>query len=143
MRTLKLVALGVLFVAGAPWAAHAQAPAAEGSRFFFNVSMGGQRKEQTFTDSSTFSIYEETGAVAAAHSIGGGTLFDVSVGARVWKNAAVGLAYSTIKNKNDAAISVRVPHPMIFGQSRTARRRSRISSTRRTSFICSSCGRSR
>ena len=120
MRTLKLVALGVLFIAGAPWAAHAQAPAAEGSRFFFNISFGGQWREQTFTDSSTFPYYQETGAVAAAHSIGGGTLFDIGVAARVWKNAAIGLAYSTITNKNDAAISVRVPHPLIFGQSRIA-----------------------
>ncbi len=54
MRTLKLVALGVLFIAGAPLAAHAQAPAADGSRFFFNISFGGQWREQTFTDSSTF-----------------------------------------------------------------------------------------
>jgi hypothetical protein len=120
MRTLKLVALGGLFIAGAPLAAHAQAPAAEGSRFFFNVSFGGQWREQTFTDSSTFPYYQETGAVAAAHSIGGGTLFDIGVAARVWKNAAIGLAYSTITNKNDAAISVRVPHPLIFGQSRIA-----------------------
>jgi hypothetical protein len=120
MRTLKLMALGVIFIAGAPFAAHAQAPGADGSRFFFNVSMGGQWKEQTFTDSSTFDIYGEKGAVAAAHAIGGGTLFDVALGARVWKNVSVGLAYSTLTNKNDASISVRVPHPIIFGQSRTA-----------------------
>lgn len=96
-------------------------PASEDdSRFFFNVSIGGQSKEQTFTDSSTFSIYNERGAVASAHSIGGGTLFDVSVGARIWRNLAVGIAYSTVKNFNDATLSVRVPHPVLFGQSRTA-----------------------
>jgi hypothetical protein len=67
MRTLKLVALGVLFIAGAPLAAHAQAPAAEGSRFFFNLNFGGQWREQTFTDSSMFPYHGETGAVAAAH----------------------------------------------------------------------------
>jgi len=120
MRTLKLLALGVLFVVGAAPAANAQAPASDRSRFFFNVSVGGQWKEQTFTDSSTFDIYGEKGAVAAAHSIGGGTLFDVGLGARVWKNLSVGVAYSTLTNKNDATISVRVPHPAIFGQSRTA-----------------------
>ena len=38
----------------------------------------------------------------------------------VWKNLGVGIAYSTITNKNDATVSVRVPHPVIFGQSRTA-----------------------
>jgi hypothetical protein len=158
MRTLQLVALGLLFAIGAVAPVNAQppqapvtppapapqeqpqptaqpaptpavpppapqAPPASGgeSRFFLNVSVGGQWKEQTFTDSSTFTIYNEpSGAVAAAHSIGGGTLFDVSAGARVWKGLGVGIAISTLKNVNDAAVSVRVPHPLVFGQSRTA-----------------------
>jgi hypothetical protein len=119
MRTLKLLALGVSLVVGTAPAANAQAPADDG-RFSFNVSFGGQSKEQTFTDSSTFTIYNERGAVASAHSIGGGTLFDVSAAAKVWRNFGVGIAYSTLTNRNDAAISVRVPHPVIFGQSRTA-----------------------
>jgi hypothetical protein len=121
MRTLKLLALGVLFLAGATPAVHAQTmPAGEPSRYQFNVSLGGQWNEQTFTDSSTFTIYGEQGAVATAHAIGGGTLFDVSAAARVWKNVAIGLAYSTVSNKNDATSVVRVPHPVIFGQTRTA-----------------------
>ena len=106
---------------GAALPVNAQTPTADDSRFFFNVSFGGQWKEQTFTDSSTFTIYNEpTGAVAAAHSIGGGTLFDIGLGARVWKSLSVGIAYSTITNHNDAAVSVRVPHPVVFGQPRTA-----------------------
>ncbi len=122
MRTLKLLALGALLVVGTVPAVHAQTPAPETSRVFFNVSMGGQWKEQTFTDSSTFTIYNEpTGAVAAAHSVGGGTLFDIGVGMRrVWKDLGVGIAYSTVKNLNPATVSVRVPHPVIFGQARTA-----------------------
>ena len=154
MRTLKLLALGILFVAGAALPVNAQAPdapatlpapqeqappqeptppqeqtpqpaeppqtAAGDFRFFLNVSIGGQAKEQTFTDSSTFRIYNETGALASAHSIGGGTLFDVSLGAKVWKDVGVGIAYSTLKNKNDATVSTQVPHPVIFGQFRTA-----------------------
>ncbi len=120
MRTLTLLALSGLFVVGTAPAAHAQVPAFGTGRFFFNFSIGGQSTEQTFTDSSTFDIYNEKGAVAAAHSIGGGTLFDFGVGAQVWKNLAVGIAYSTLTNRNDAVISVQVPHPVIFGQSRTA-----------------------
>jgi hypothetical protein len=120
MRTLKHLALGVLLATGIARPLHAQPAAPDASRYFFNISFGGQSQEQTFTDSSTFTIYNESGAVAAAHSIGGGTLFDIGVGARVWKNAAIGLAYSTVKNHNDATVGVRVPHPIIFGQSRTA-----------------------
>ena len=143
MRTFKLLALGVLLVAGVALPVNAQAPpeqtpptpqtpvipppapqaqttSPDGSRFFFNISFGGQANEQTFTDTSTFRIYNETGAVASAHSIGGGTLFNIAVGAKVWENVGVGIAYSTLNNKNDATASVRVPHPIIFGQSRTA-----------------------
>jgi hypothetical protein len=156
MRTLKLLAVGVLFVASTVLPANAQAPEAPAqpaapqeqpaqtppeqtppaqtppaqpateeddddvSRFFFSVNMGGQNKKQNFSDSSTFSIYNESGALATAHSIGGGTLFDIGAGVRVWKSLGVGIAYSTVKNVNDASVSVRVPHPVIFGQSRTA-----------------------
>src|SRR5688500_5039865 len=121
MRTLTLSALGILLAMGAALPVNAQTTPADDSRFVFNVSFVGQSKEQTFTDSSSFTIYNEpTGAVAAAHSIGGGTLFDVGVAARVWKSLSVGLAYSTIKNRNDAAVTVRVPHPLIFAQPRTA-----------------------
>jgi hypothetical protein len=120
MRTLKLLALAVLLAVGAALPVNAQALTADAPRYFFNVSVGGQSKEQSFTDTSTFSIYNEGGAVAAAHSIGGGTLFDVGAGARVWKSISVGVAYSTLKNLNDANVSVRVPHPLVFGQSRVA-----------------------
>jgi hypothetical protein len=143
MPTLKLLALGVLFLVSTTLNVHAQAPDAQPQatapqppaqaaapqarddddrrlQFFFNVNMGGQSKEQTFTDSSTFTIYNEKGAVASAHSIGGGTLFDTSAGVRFWKGLGIGIAYSTIKNKNDAVVSVRVPSPITFGLSRTA-----------------------
>ena len=141
MCTLKPVVLGLLFVVGTsvtvaaqtpeptPPAPPAVQPAAQQTpsgwrgRFrdvFFNVSLGGQNKEQVFNDTSTFDIYNEKGAVAAAHSIGGGTLFDFSVGTRVWKSLSVGIGYSTLKNFNEATMIVRVPHPGIFGQSRTA-----------------------
>jgi hypothetical protein len=158
MRTLKRLAVGVLFVMGTVLPVHAQAPDAPAqpaappqeqpaqtppaqtppaqptpvqptlddddddavSRFFFAVNMGGQNKEQSFSDDSTFSIYNETGATATAHTFGGGTLFDISAGVNVWKGLGVGIAYTTITNVNDALVSVRVPHPVIFGQSRTA-----------------------
>jgi hypothetical protein len=121
MRTMKLLLLGILVLAGFTPKAAAQ-PAVQNwtDRGYFNVSIGGQSGEQEFEDSSTFTIYGETGAVASAHSIGGGTLLDISAGARVWRNLGVGIGYSSIKNKNDATSSVRVPHPVVFGQSRVA-----------------------
>jgi len=141
MRTLTLMAMGVLFIVGFAPTVNGQTPESPAtptqtqtsamattddddedavSRFFFAVNMGGQNKEQTFSQSSTFSIYNESGALGTAHSIGGGTLFDISAGVNVWKGLGVGISYTTLKNFNDASLSVRVPHPVIFGLSRTA-----------------------
>jgi hypothetical protein len=142
MRTLKLFAMGALFVVSATLTVNAQTPVAqpqapaaqtpaptsqsqdtdwlERLHFTFNVNFGGQSRDQNFTDSSTFPIYTERGAVASAHAIGGGTLFDINAGVRFWNNLGVGIGYSTIENKNDATVSVRVPHPVIFGVFREA-----------------------
>ena len=117
MRTLKVLSLGFMLLASFAPDAAAQSWVGRG---YFNISLGGQSGEQTFTDSATFDIYNEKGAVAAGHSVGGGQLYDVSAGARVWKNLGVGIGYSALKNKNDATVTVRVPHPIVFGQSREA-----------------------
>ena len=121
MRIRKLWPLVLLFIVGVASSADAQTPsAAETERYFFDLSFGGQSREQTFTTSSTFTLYGEQGAVAGAQSIGGGTLFDVGAGVNLWRGFGVGIAYSTIGNENDASVSVRVPHPIIIGQPREA-----------------------
>ena len=117
MRTLKALFLGMLLLAFSAPGALAQDWDGRG---YFHISLGGQTGEQTFTDSTTFDIYNEKGAIAAGHSVGGGQLFDLSAGARVWKNLGVGIGYSSITNKNDAVVTIRVPHPVVFGQSRQA-----------------------
>lgn len=131
MRTIKLLSLGILALAALASNAEAQTPntpAQTPSRWaqnwedrgYFNVNLGGQQGEQTFSESATFSIYNERGASAAGHTIGGGQMFDISAGARLWRNLGVGIGYSSLKNKNDATVTVRVPHPVLFGQFREA-----------------------
>ncbi len=112
MRILRTCPLVLLFIVGVASLADAQSaqrtPAAPAERYFFDVSLGGQSREQTFTTSATFSIYNEQGAVAGAQSIGGGTLFDVGAGINLWRAFGVGIAYSSVENHNDASVSVRV-----------------------------------
>lgn len=117
MRTIKLLLLAGILVAGLASKADAQGWQDRG---YFHVSMGGQTQDQTFSETGTFTIYGEKGALASGHSIGGGQLIDVSAGMRVWKSLGLGIAYSANKNTNPATVSVRVPHPVIFGQSREA-----------------------
>ena len=117
MRTMKLLPLLVALIAGFAHTANAQTSVGRG---YLNINMGAQTQDQTFTDTSTFTIYGEQGAVAAGHTVGGGQLFDFSAGMRVWRSASIGIGYSTVSNKNDALVTARVPHPILFGQSRQA-----------------------
>ena len=108
---------------------------------FSTSASADSRKSRPSPTARRSTSTNEKGAVAAAHSIGGGTLFDFSVGAKVWKNLAVGLAYSTLTNRNDAVISVQVPHPgHLRPVANSHRHRARPRTFRRASSICSSCG---
>jgi hypothetical protein len=118
MRTITLLFLAGLLVSGSASEANAQTSATD--RWYFNVSIGGSPQDQTFSESATFDVYGQKGALASAYSIGGGQLVDVSAGTRVWKSLGVGIGYSANRNENDATVSVRVPHPLVFGQSREA-----------------------
>ena len=75
MRMIKLLLLWVVLLAASASSAAAQD---WDDRGYFHVSFGGQSQEQTFTDSATFTIYNDRGASAAGHSFGGGTLIDVA-----------------------------------------------------------------
>lgn len=144
MRMFKLLFLAIVIVVGTVTQANAQTPeekpqapvmppqtqapqpsgtstpSNEGHGFFLNVNIGGQSREQTFNETATFSKYGETGAVATTHAIGGGAIFDISIGKeRIWRNFGVGIGYSSFKDDDDAGITARVPHPAVFQQPRT------------------------
>jgi hypothetical protein len=117
MRTITPLLLVGALLAGLATDARAQT---QQDRWFFNVNFGGQIQDESFTDSSTFLIYNEQGATASAHSFGGGMLFNISAGGLVWRDVGIGLSYSHNSNKNDATATVRVPNPIVFGQFREA-----------------------
>lgn len=117
MRTIKPLLLVGALLASLATDAQAQTPQ---DRWFFNINFGGQIQDESFTETRTFTIYNEQGATAAAHSFGGGTLFDIGAGGLVWHDFGVGLSYSHNSNKNDATATVRVPSPIVFGQFREA-----------------------
>jgi len=117
MRTIKLLLLGIILFAGFASKTAAQTPP-ETPMYFFSLNIAGQAREQTFTETSTFAIYNESGAAATTHAIGGGPLFDISAGARVWRNVGVAIGYTKFNDDDEAGITARVPHPIIFGQPR-------------------------
>jgi hypothetical protein len=119
MRNLKVLPLCGILLSGLAATAEAQG-SWDGRGYYLNVGFGGQAQDETLSGASTFDIYGETGAVASAQSIGGGPFFDIAGGRRVWGNFGLGLAYTSIQTKSDAAVSVRVPHPILRNQPREA-----------------------
>jgi hypothetical protein len=119
MRMIKQLSLMITAIVLMASAAHAQGQDWT-DRGYLTLNLGGQLGEQSFSDTSNFRIYDERGDWGSGLSIGKGQLYDFSAGARVWRNLGVGIGYSALKNKNDATVTVRVPHPVQFGQFREA-----------------------
>jgi hypothetical protein len=116
--TITLMFLASILVLGSWSEAHAQTKAADS--WYLNVSSGGSPQDQTLTESGAFDVYGQRGTVTSVYSTGGGYLFDIGAGLRVWKNLAIGIGYSANTNTHDGTVSVTVPHPLVLGQSRAA-----------------------
>lgn len=120
MNTSKTLSIGV-----AVWLLATAAPAsAQGGiaawieRGYFNVNLGFETTSGTLNDSTTFTIYEETGALTMQQNVDSGTFFDFSVGGRVWRNASVGIGYHRGSNTSEANANAEVPHPVQFNSPR-------------------------
>lgn len=113
--------LGSLFVVGLalPPLASAQ-PAAPATRGFFSVFGGVQSSDGASSQSGTFSTYDEGGSFAAAQSFDGGTVLSIGGGVKVWRNLAVGAAYTRVADEQAARVTVTAPHPLLFNTPRTA-----------------------
>jgi hypothetical protein len=85
---------------------------------FVNVNVGAQAGSHDLSSQSTFELYGENGTLATTQDVGGGGLFDVSAGYKVWKNLALGIGYSHSGSDADAAIAASVPDPVFFDRLR-------------------------
>ena len=116
-KTTWLVTLGMLLVLGVP-RAEAQIINWD-DRAFFNVNFGYQTQSHDFDSTKTFSLYGETATLSAGHEIGSGALLDLSGGARVWRNAGIGIGYSRFQNTDDIIVQASLPHPVFFDRPRS------------------------
>ena len=62
------------------------------------MGFGVESGTSALADSKTFVIYDETGTVASSSDYTSGSLFDVGVGFRIWRNLSVGVAYHQEQN---------------------------------------------
>lgn len=90
------------------------APAASQTtkNIFLDVNAGVQAASRSFVVDAAQPVYGETAIITATHEIGSGVLFDVSGGARVWRDLSIGVGFSYADSSADAQVTAAVPHPL-------------------------------
>lgn len=103
--------------AGSARVASAQS-ATSTDRGYINVGWGVESGSSTMTDTRTSPLFDETATITTTSKFTSGSLFDVGVGLRVWKNLTVGAAYHQEQNDTDAEITGSIPSPIFFNRPR-------------------------
>lgn len=111
-----LIACGVF--AGTARQASAQG-ATWSDRGYINVGWGVESGSSAMSDTRTTTIYEETATVTSSSTFTSGSLFDVGVGLRVWRNLIVGAAYHQEQNDTEGELTGSIPSPVFFNRPRT------------------------
>jgi hypothetical protein len=117
----KLVGTIVLvcgvFAGLAPAASAQTAPWSD--RGYINVGWGVESGSSALADAKGFTIYDEAATVSSAATFTSGSLFDVGVGLRIWKNLTVGAGYHQEQNDTEGALTGSIPSPVFFNRPRT------------------------
>jgi opacity protein-like surface antigen len=106
-----LVSCAVLVVSTAVPAA-AQPAAAPFERGYVHVNFGGQVGSSDLDQPGSFPLYEDTAVFNTRGEVGGGALFDVGGGYRVWRQLYAGVSYSRTSDRTDATLTGAVPNPL-------------------------------
>jgi hypothetical protein len=114
-KTTAIIAMSGALILGTALTVQAQTPQGE-APYHVNVSVGGLLQSHEFSPVTTFTLYNETGTVTANQTIGGGFVFDISGGYRVWRNVSGAIGVSTFNGSGEAAAIAAVPDPVLIGQ---------------------------
>jgi hypothetical protein len=115
-RLTSLMTMGALILVAPLASAQGPAPLERG---YGHLNLGVQATSHDLQQDTAFVIYDEPGRIQANGSGGGGVLFDIGGGWRVWQRLYAGLSFTSGSNTEDAALSASVPHPSIFDEFRT------------------------
>lgn len=113
--------LGFVFVLSAAAVADARAQGGPWEDMvFININGAAQNQSREFETANQFTLYDEPATITTSQKVGGGGLFDIGGGVRVWGNLAVGIAVSRFSDKGAAEISATLPNPLFIDLPRTA-----------------------
>ena len=88
-------------------------------RGYINIGWGVESGSSAMTDARTTTIYEEAATITSASTFTSGSLFDVGVGIRVWRNLTIGGAYHQEQNDTAGTLTGSIPSPVFFNRPRT------------------------
>lgn len=113
---LLLIVCGVF--AGTARQASAQG-ATWADRGYINVGWGVESGSTSMSDTRTATVYEESATVTSTSNFTSGSLFDVGVGLRIWRNVIVAAAYHQEQNDTEGQLTGSIPSPVFFNRPRT------------------------
>jgi hypothetical protein len=87
-------------------------------RVTISVNASYLTASRTFDDTRTFDLYAEQGSFTTDYQVEASLGVDAGAFVRVWKNLAVGGAFTTHKDDGDLVIEGSIPHPLLFNQPR-------------------------
>jgi hypothetical protein len=99
-------------------AAPAAAQPAPSDRAYAHVNVGGQVGSNGLDQPGDFPLFDESASFSVRGDVGGGVLFDVGGGVRVWRRLYGGVSYSRSSDSLDANLTGQVPHPHFHDQFR-------------------------
>jgi len=67
----------------------------------------------------TGAIYDEAATITSTATFTSGSLFDVAVGMRIFRNLTVGVGYHQEQNDTEGQLSGQIPSPVFFNRPRT------------------------
>lgn len=88
-------------------------------RGYGSLSVGFEGTSGTLADAITFTLYDETGTKSVDAGVDSGSLIDLSVGSRVWRNVSVGIGFHRGATSGEASVAATVPNPLFFNRSRS------------------------
>lgn len=86
---------------------------------FANINIGGQSGSHDVATTTTFVVYDEDAHINTTQKTGGGFLFDMSGGYKVWSNLVVAVGYTFMSDSTDGAVTATIPDPRVFDSPRT------------------------
>lgn len=116
-KTLSIIAVvaGLLLTETSAARAQAPTPSSPGGTFL-SFGVGGQGPTRSFSHSSTFVSFNETGTVDGNQNVGGGLVFDLTGGFQFGDHAGIAIGLWTANANGASAFTASIPDPLFYGR---------------------------